>query len=1524
MKKLKRLLPLLVLSFLLFNLNIQGAGVGPGWSGSFSNAFLKIADPDTSYASGRFHDTSIENGRVWADKTVFSAQPLVHSVVSMEGGQGFPLPIPSQGGATYYPLAYDEFMVAISALSQNFNITSIVAPTDVVFVIDISASMNMYGITGTTNTSASDTNSQRASLMVDALNEAISILMNANPNNRVGIVTFAASGTASNNFGAQTLLPLNSYCIQGAPELNDSFSNWKFISYGQNNFTANSPTNPSDHTIRINPQLGVITNQSDINTAPPGTTVPVNCGSAPANTTSVTNVVDKYTATQAGISYGAQMLMNVTDQVFDTGLTHEGGGRITIIRKPNIILLSDGLPNVGDTNITRNDVTATTTGNLVAADTINPASDAINITTILTGAYWKNRVRQHYFGAAANVATNNTGFYTIGVGAIGSTAYVLNPTLANSATQTLLRNALTNSSISIPRTGTSGTGNITVPTTPVNGLATYNYVTAFYPATSASQLEEAFQSIAQTVLAKSTYATNVSNDSDNNWQGNIIMSDVLGQYMEFRGAQALWINEEEYSGYEWASGIVDKTITTIGFARAHWPTLSQQTITDMITGHIAAGAAGNPFGIFAHSESDFNNSFMYWGNYVGGTVNFIQSYFDTSGNVTSQPANATVLSRVFQWYGTVPDSIIGWQCDMTSPETIAASPEGACIDLQDVGLYSIMALADNTLAPEIYASGQTAGAAPSAGNNVRTLAKYQYLVRWYIPGGLLPLRTVGMAPGINNQPQFTFIPTPPIRAFYRVGLRDNITSIVAKANQYSVYSPQSITLSDVSSTYRNANDAQRNNVANTPHSWWFYSNDWDRSGFQGDYKTPYTISNPNASNVVLQSNLNANSQRNLSTYIFVPNVNNPFYFFTDDGHTSTVNGGTFIVAYQNPAFAGHGIAPFDLENVIIGATPNANIAPATCSAGSTSPPENVYQLVTNVVSSNNQTPHDMLLPIDSGLLQCVQVNDASNSSGNANTNVTIGSYVWAVATGTVRAPYLFEYSLKDVNATGTANFPDGNSFIKIRDGFDGNDATTSLTQTVYIVNHYLGNNGRLTIPETQLTVNKIWNDGVAPTPIYVQLYANNVAYGSPVQLNSSTTPAWSNTWDNLPVIATDPSADTGTAVFVNYTIKEGTLVNGNFTPFSTSNPPIDGNGQAFDVETRQPQWNQSSGTWAVDGQITNTPPKPPTITKSVDKTTAQPGDVLTYTITVHNPNEVLPLSNLVVTDDISANLNASYISYVTNSITLRGASLTDASDTDAGSYDNGIITVNIASLDGGASAVITFQVRVEMGALPPIGGPNTQIPNLATLTPPNQPPINTPPVVTIVPPPTVPTLVKDVDKHVAYVGDILTYTLRLINPNPYEIYNFDVWDDLDTEYLQFVRGSITVDGESVTDANDGDSGYYSNGSIFVNIESVAAKDHIDITFQAKILAAAVGNEIENVGVLQAPPTPQIPPTVPTPPGNIPGAPPPDNSNKVVTKVPPKIPNTGLDITNLRISALLSTIGLISAGVSLYQRKKRNY
>jgi uncharacterized repeat protein (TIGR01451 family) len=96
-----------------------------------------------------------------------------------------------------------------------------------------------------------------------------------------------------------------------------------------------------------------------------------------------------------------------------------------------------------------------------------------------------------------------------------------------------------------------------------------------------------------------------------------------------------------------------------------------------------------------------------------------------------------------------------------------------------------------------------------------------------------------------------------------------------------------------------------------------------------------------------------------------------------------------------------------------------------------------------------------------------------------------------------------------------------------------------------------------------------------------------------------------------------------------------------------------------------------------------------TISKTVDKAQAAPGDTIRYTITYTNGGSANATS-VVVSDTIPA-----AVDYVANSVSVNGAAKTDAADSDSVTVASGVITVNLGTIAAGAGGSLTFDAKVK-------------------------------------------------------------------------------------------------------------------------------------------------------------------------------------------------------------------------------------
>ena len=231
------------------------------------------SDPATSQLESKFNGSASDDGKVLVDKSV------------VYGNDDY---------GAYKNTPDNTFTVALSALAQTYELTANVqGPIDVVFVVDTSGSMID---TVTSNGSNAATENAKA------LNKAMKMVMDANPDNRAGVVCFS-------NY-SHKILELGRYTAT-----NDKFFPESGYNSSTSTFAPSSSIKRTDGTLykgSSNQWYG--------------------------------------TYTQAGIAEGAKELIDATDKQVEVLVDFDAGdGRtvqktVTMTRRPVIILLSDGEP----------------------------------------------------------------------------------------------------------------------------------------------------------------------------------------------------------------------------------------------------------------------------------------------------------------------------------------------------------------------------------------------------------------------------------------------------------------------------------------------------------------------------------------------------------------------------------------------------------------------------------------------------------------------------------------------------------------------------------------------------------------------------------------------------------------------------------------------------------------------------------------------------------------------------------------------------------------------------------------------------------------------------------------------------------------------------------------------------------------------------------------------------------------------------------------------------------------------------
>ncbi|MCP9754658.1 DUF11 domain-containing protein, partial [Lacihabitans sp. CCS-44] len=247
--------------------------------------------------------------------------------------------------------------------------------------------------------------------------------------------------------------------------------------------------------------------------------------------------------------------------------------------------------------------------------------------------------------------------------------------------------------------------------------------------------------------------------------------------------------------------------------------------------------------------------------------------------------------------------------------------------------------------------------------------------------------------------------------------------------------------------------------------------------------------------------------------------------------------------------------------------------------------------------------------------------------------------------------------------------------------------------------------------------------------------------------------------------------------------------------------------------------NNNVGTEDDQAEITAVPQQADlSLTKQVNNLNPNPGEVVTFTITLHNagPN----LATNILLQDIIPN-GYTNISNVSNSGTFVGSNL----------------EWTILSLASGSSVVLTYQAVVESPA-PGINFTNiAQVFSVDQFDPNSTPGNNTngendQSEVTVTPNTANLSLVKSINDISPNVGDLVTFTLTLHNSGPNMATNVSVEDIMPNGYY----GITNISNSGIL-----------NGSIinWTNI-SLANGSDLLLTYQARISAPILGRNFTNI------------------------------------------------------------------------------
>lgn len=529
----------------------------------------KLADGDTrntyTESFGNTNSTRYA-GRIWTDKSVSADNTLVFD--------------DGKGGADPITIKKDnsDFLVTYSAMATSQIVTG-QAPTDTVFILDLSASMTWgYG----DPQEANGEENSRLYAMVNAVNSAIDTLVRSNPQNRIAIVAF------SGKLPETQLLP----ALTTGEELQKKVTDGEYLSLinwdqGENGDDGGNDPHRKDND---DASADVICryNENTVGTA------------------GGTNI-------QAGLFAGMRILASTQDTTYTMNGTE-------VTRIPNVVFMSDGAPTTfssaedaqykeyedsdsdeglrtctekylqgtitTSTPVCRNNSKVpvysgswweTNSGKQIGAgDNDNPDS-ADGVMALLTAAYFKDRITEQYYGSTES--TNQANVYTVGFGTdvqnremammanivLNPSKYLDDAESFKNAEQDERNNAEIQQVYAAVKQyfakqdavmqGSIGDGGNSDEITfvirsnedhPSSDLTSVNYPTRAFTANDDESLNDALTQIAGLITEHAKIPTEVdSDDSDGNASGYITYVDPIGEYMHVDSVKSLiWAGKQ--------------------------------------------------------------------------------------------------------------------------------------------------------------------------------------------------------------------------------------------------------------------------------------------------------------------------------------------------------------------------------------------------------------------------------------------------------------------------------------------------------------------------------------------------------------------------------------------------------------------------------------------------------------------------------------------------------------------------------------------------------------------------------------------------------------------------------------------------------------------------------------------------------------------------------------------------------------------------------------------------------------------
>ncbi|ATH94170.1 cell surface protein [Bacillus glycinifermentans] len=243
------------------------------------------------------------------------------------------------------------------------------------------------------------------------------------------------------------------------------------------------------------------------------------------------------------------------------------------------------------------------------------------------------------------------------------------------------------------------------------------------------------------------------------------------------------------------------------------------------------------------------------------------------------------------------------------------------------------------------------------------------------------------------------------------------------------------------------------------------------------------------------------------------------------------------------------------------------------------------------------------------------------------------------------------------------------------------------------------------------------------------------------------------------------------------------------------------------------------------------------------------GDTLLYTIQTRNTSEDSIVKNLTISDAIPEGLE-----YVPGNLKVDGKAVSDAQDGDKGHYAGGKATGQFGNVTDTEWHTVTFEAKVKSGQsgkdivnTANVDGDNIDDPdkpNNEVKVYPRNPELESKKTASIQE-----KAEGNTDADHPEVGDMLLYTIQTRNISEDSLVKNLTISDAIPEGLEYVPGTLKVDGTAVTDAKGDDQGDYTGGKVNGQFGEITDMEWHHVTFEVKVQPGQAGKDIINTATV---------------------------------------------------------------------------